>query len=81
MIIQIALLVIGITGLVKKRIKVSSKKELAGGAVTSLSIFYIIMAAIPFVIQTQTYGLDLIGIILVVTVLFMIFAKKKPVSE
>lgn len=78
MILQVILLFIGLVGLFKKKIKISSKRELSGTPVVALSIFYLAMAAFSFF-----FGFDLVvvGIIGVVTLGVVIFAKGQPVSN
>ncbi len=77
LLLLIILLVIGITGIIKRKVKISSKKEIAGGAVIGLSIFYIIMGII--ILLVKGVDLVLVGIIALVTIIVMIFAKKQPV--
>lgn len=78
--LQIMLAFIGVVGLLKRKVKVSSKKELIGTPVIFLSIFYLLMAALPLLVG-KSYDLVTIGIIAVVTILVMIFAKKQPISS
>ncbi len=70
--LQIILLFIGIFGLVKRKIKISSKREISGTPVILLSCFYLLMAGVSLI-----FSLDLItiGFIGLVTLLVVIFAK------
>ncbi|OGZ32350.1 MAG: hypothetical protein A2V69_02695 [Candidatus Portnoybacteria bacterium RBG_13_40_8] len=78
LILLVILLVIGITGLVKKKIKISSKKEITGRAVIGLSIFYIIMGGVILFVS-QGVDLVMVGVIALITIVVVIFAKKQPV--
>jgi hypothetical protein len=81
--LQIALIILGIVGLTKRKIQISSKRELAGKPVIYLSIFYLVMAAIPFFLgkeRTISTTLITIGITALVTILVIIFAKGQSVS-
>ncbi len=80
--LQIALLIIGIAGLAKKRIKVTSKREIVGTPVVLLSCFYLFIAVAMFIFR---FGLIdvfyILGAIAVVTLAVVIFAKGRPIIE
>lgn len=76
--LQIVLLFIGVAGLFKRKIKISSKRELSGTPVIFLSLFYLAMAALPFLVGTG-YDLITVGVIALVTLPVVIFAKGQPV--
>lgn len=73
--LQIILLIIGFGGLIKRKIKVSSKKQISGAPVIVLSVFYILAGLIPFFIPISGYDLVTIGILFVVTLVVVLFAK------
>ncbi len=70
--LQIVLVFIGVVGLIKRKIKVSSKREISGAPVVYLSSFYLFMALVSFF-----FGFDLVmvGLVGLVTLLVVIFAK------
>lgn len=74
--LQIVLLFIGIAGLFKRKIKISSKREISGTPVILLSCFYFLIAGISIF---SSFDLILVGIIGIVTLLVVIFAKGQPV--
>ncbi|OGE79721.1 MAG: hypothetical protein A2660_01525 [Candidatus Doudnabacteria bacterium RIFCSPHIGHO2_01_FULL_45_18] len=78
MILQVILLFIGLVGLFKKKIKISATRELSGTPVVALSVFYLLMAVFSYF-----FGFDLvvIGIIGVVTLGIVIFAKGQLTSN
>ncbi len=82
MMLQIALLIIGIAGLAKKKIKVTSKREIVGTPVVLLSSFYLLVAVALFIFR---FGLTdifvILGVVAVVTLAVVIFAKGRPIAE
>ena len=79
--LQIVLLFIGIAGLVKRKIKVTSKREISGAPVIILSCFYLLIAVITFLFRLDIISTIIaIGAIGVVTLLVVLFAKGKPVT-
>lgn len=72
--LTIILLFIGITGLIKNKIRISSRKEISGKPVTYLSIFYLIMAILPLFLKNSMLNLGLImGAIVIITILAILF--------
>lgn len=73
--LQVVLLFIGIIGLIKRKIKISSRREISGMPVILLSVFYLLMAGISF-----RYGFDLVlvGVVGITTLLVVLFAKGQP---
>ncbi|OGZ44354.1 MAG: hypothetical protein A3J55_03620 [Candidatus Ryanbacteria bacterium RIFCSPHIGHO2_02_FULL_45_17b] len=76
--LQVVLLFIGIVGLFKRKIKISSKREISGIPVILLSCFYLLMAGISLLFS---FDLVMVGIIGFVTLLVVIFAKGQPVTS
>lgn len=78
--IQVFLFIVGVYGLFKRRIKISSKKELVGAPVVFLSIFYLVLAVIPvFIADSNDYFFYFeIGAFILVTLLVIIFSKGQP---
>ena len=74
--LQIVLLLIGIVGLFKRKIKISSKREISGTPVILLSFFYLLMAGVSLIFS---FDLVMVGIIGLVTLLVVIFAKGQSV--
>ncbi|OGF62119.1 hypothetical protein A2662_01380 [Candidatus Giovannonibacteria bacterium RIFCSPHIGHO2_01_FULL_45_33] len=73
--LQIILFILGIVGLIKKRIKITSKRELTGKPVVALSIFYLLMALVLLLMGAVPQILFIvIGIVFVVTLIVIIFA-------
>ncbi len=68
------LVIIGVAGLVKRKIKISKKRELSGTPVVFLSIFYI-LTAVVFYLFFKEEILILTVFIGIVTLLIIIFAK------
>lgn len=80
--LQIALLIMGIAGLVKRKIKVTSKREISGAPVILLSCFYLLLALFMFLFRLDIIGIIMvIGVVGFVTLLVVIFAKGKPVGS
>ena len=76
--IPILLVIFGIYGLARRRIKISAKRELTGAPVIFLSTFYLIMAALFFLGVNIQYDMIPWAIVIVVTLLVVIFAKGNP---
>jgi phosphatidylserine synthase len=72
--LAIILIFIGISGLFKRKIKISSKRELAGNVVVALSLFYLIAAAY-FIFGARGAPLVEVGILAVVTAVVVVFKK------
>lgn len=78
--LQIIFILVGIYGLVKRRIKISSKKEMVGTPVVILSVIYLIMAVVPL-FMTDLNLIISIGVAAVITLLFILFAPTQPTTD
>ena len=77
--LQIALFVIGITGLSRRRIEISSKRVLSGTPVVLLSVFYLVVSVVTLFLRLGIISVfEVIAAVGIVTLLVVIFAKGKP---
>ena len=77
--VSILLLLGGIYALAKKRIKISSKRELTGKPAKLLGIFYIVMAGLMMLGDVIIVGISL-GVVFVVTLIVVVKASGQPVG-
>jgi len=73
--IPILLALVGVYGLIKRKIKISNTRELTGTPVILLSIFYLIMAAYSVLGPHDIISIPWV-IVMIVTLLVILFANK-----
>lgn len=74
-ILPVSLLVIGLMGLYKGKIKISGSRILSGAPVYILSVCYIGIAVATFVRSTSQFDLPTIGLLIVVTLITVLFGS------
>ena len=77
-VISFALLILGILGLLRKKLSVSNTKEIRDRAVVYLSIFYIVFAILPYVIPLPDPAFfAYIAVLIIVTIYAISVSKQK----